>query len=275
MANYSIRGGYGFSYSLPGQPFIEEAIINSIITFNYTTWENGIPRYGEIHSSRVSIVFLLIAIESIVKASLHLKDLNIKSRQRILREICNPDRDINNGYHLWEELLKVRDALVHGHLYYLENGMYTPSKSTQQFAHNKSKMKFINPTNYTTKNWALNINPSKVGKYECICAITLWEWLIQNIDNEIKGIIPTRETTGVVWGDDRIVNLRGLDKWLNIKKLDWYLYHNGRIDEFIALLFSKLSKYHRQEFRKNYTLLLNEDIEEIRMLQEANPEPSK
>ena len=164
-------------YVYPGQPFIGEAVIHLLMAFNSEPYDDGRCAPLEREHSQIAIALTMIALESIVKVRLDMKDIEEpRELEKLFEETVDGFTREHGGLELWTELKILRNQVIHS-AFFRRNvkGAYT-SKATEKKLQTPHYMPHINRDEECTKRWQLSINPLNLTRYEAFIAFLFFYW---------------------------------------------------------------------------------------------------
>lgn len=242
----------------PGQPFIEDGIINTLLSFANEPNDDGLVSPNERSCAQKAVANIMVATESIIKQGLHKIDAEEPyERIEILKSIIQNNDELEKGLTLWNELSILRNDIIHTGYFINSNEISDVSKATAKRIHSKNVSKFLKSGEHETRKWGLTINPLRTTRYEAIVALTFFWWL-GNKSGIWKSGVPF-DSASV---DCRLKPIYN-SNWMNRKSYHSLLNVSGDMDFFLAYLHARLPEERRRLYLKNTFSLFDSDYNSI------------
>lgn len=226
----------------PGQPFIEEGIINALIAFNCNISEGGNFSIYENQVSIKSVAATMIAVESIVKHALDKKNMTEPHDLVELIDIVTDSHPKKSGaLVLWRELKILRNDIIHSALFYDSKHDSKISLSSEKRLHTKYVREVLAPNETETRDWQLTINPLRAFRYEALVALTLFYWLGKSTKVWNAGV-----SFSSVFVDWRLQKEVFCSDWMTQGIYSHIFDHSGKMDFFFAYLADRLPASHKK-----------------------------
>lgn len=246
----------GTIFVYPGEPFIGEAMMQLLLSFNNQPDSQGRSSPNEREHSKLSIAATMIALESIVKIKLHESDIAEphKIEELFVSTLDQFTKD-HKALDLWIELKILRNQIIHSAYFESSIEGSAVSKATLKGLESKYYADHFSLSDERTKMWRLRINPLAVSRYEALVAIMFFYWYGQQTK-----IWRSNNPLHTPFVDSRMkYEIR--DNWISIGEYNHLLGHGGDFIRLLGYLSGRLSTNQRKLFYDRCSSTFNIDLE--------------
>ncbi len=239
----------------PGQPFIGEGVLRTILSFNNEPNDKGTSSVLEREHAQIAVGVTMVALESLVKTKLHNIDENEPKLLEDLFLKTVPDSSTNHpALGLWHELKILRNQIIHSG--YFEKNILGGkiSKATQTRIGFKFTCSHIDFKNERTKKYRLTINPLNVSRYEAFVTLLFFYWYGKVTETWSSNVPLNR-----IYVDSRF-NHDIIGKWINAGRFHHLVGGGNEYVNLIGFLSNRLNPISKKQIYKSALSDLDIDL---------------
>ena len=227
----------------PGQPFIGEGIINTILACDNDPMETPSASPNEHEKAQIAFAMILIAVESLVQTKLNQNNSKGSDRIENIAKKTLGINDVNDPIlNLWNELRIIRNTIIHSGYFEKSKPDNHISIATLKRLVTDFNSNFIDTKTELTKIWKMCYNPLNITRYEAIVAFTFFYWFGKETKTWISNV-----PLNSAYVDCRLK--KGLrNDWFKIGNYYHLVGHGNDFEYLVGYLSGRLPSLQQKEY---------------------------